>query len=149
MLFHKCRCGTLIPQNIKECEACAKAEHGSSRHMEYNRYRRDRKAAAFYVSVEWRKARAEAFRLCDGIDLYAYYIRHEIQMADMVHHIVPLEADWNRRCKQDNLIPLSNHSHGIIEALYKKDERTKKETQKLLLELKDRYQKEVGEYKKV
>ena len=74
MLFHKCRCGALIPQNIAECEACAaKAAGQQSRHMEYNKHRRNKKTAAFYVSSEWRKTRAETIRRFDGVDIYAFY----------------------------------------------------------------------------
>lgn len=145
MLFHKCRCGALIPQNIAECEACAaKAAGQQSRHMEYNKHRRNKKTAAFYVSSEWRKTRAETIRRFDGVDIYAFYVLHVIQTADMVHHITPIEDDWNRRLDATNLIPLSNHSHGIIEALYSKDEQTKKATQKMLYGLIERHWKATG-----
>lgn len=145
MLFHKCRCGALIPQNMAECEACAKSASGQqSRHMEYNKNKRSKKTADFYISKEWRKTRAAAIRRFDGVDIYAYYVRHEIQTADMVHHITPIEDDWSKRLDMSNLIPLSNHSHGIIEALYSKDEQTKKETQKLLRDLIDRHWKAIG-----
>lgn len=149
-MFHKCRCGALIPQNIAECEVCAgRASGQQSRHMEYNTHRRNKKAAAFYVSSEWRKTRAEAIRRFDGIDIYAFYALHEIQTADMVHHIVPIEDDWNRRLDIANLIPLSNRNHGIIEGLYNKDEQTKKATQKMLYELLDVAKKRQGECEKV
>lgn len=87
MLFHKCRCGALIPQNIAECEACAaKAAGQQSRHMEYNKHRRNKKTAAFYVSSEWRKTRAETIRRFDGVDIYAFYVLHVIQTADRFKH---------------------------------------------------------------
>ena len=82
MLFHKCRCGALIPQNIAECEACAaKAAGQQSRHMEYNKHRRNKKTAAFYVSSEWRKTRAETIRRFDGVDIYAFYVLHHIHIS--------------------------------------------------------------------
>ena len=150
MLFHKCRCGALIPQNMDMCEACAAGATGQqSRHIEYNKHRRNKKAAAFYVSSEWRKTRAEAIRRFDGVDIYAFYELHQIQTADMVHHITPIEDDWNRRLDVSNLIPLSNHSHGIIEALYSKNEQTKKATQKMLYDLIESHWKAQGECKKV
>lgn len=145
MLFHKCRCGALIPQNMAACKDCQEnASRQQSRHMEYNRYRRNKRAAAFYVSAEWRKQRANVIRNFDGVDLYAFYVLHEIRTADMVHHITPLEDDWNRRLDASNLIPLSNHSHGMIEAMYSKDEQTKKETQKLLYSLIERHRQATG-----
>lgn len=133
MLLHRCRCGAMIPQGIPLCEACAAGAEGQqSRHMEYNRYRRNKKTAAFYISGEWRSLRAYALALYDGLDLYAYYVQKKIMTADMVHHIVEIEDDWSQRLKVSNLFPLSNQNHGIISALYKKDEATKKRTQQQL-----------------
>ena len=130
MLWHKCRCGALIPQRIKQCPSCvAGSSRQISRHMEYNMHRRDKKAAAFYVSNEWRRTRAYALSLYDGIDLYAFYVQHRIETADMVHHIVEIEEDWTKRLDIGNLFPLSNKNHGIISALYKRDKTTKKQTQ--------------------
>ena len=145
MLYHKCRCGALIQQNIAECEACAaKAAGQQSRHMEYNKHRRNKKTAAFYVSSEWRKTRAETIRRFDGVDIYAFYVLHVIQTADMVHHVVEIEEDWNKRLDIANLLPLSNGNHGIISALYKKDEATKKQTQQLLYSIIAEHWKEYG-----
>ena len=81
MLWKRCRCGVLIPQGMKVCEKCATAGQrqaagqqsgGMSRHMEYNLYRRDKRAAAFYVSPEWRRLRAVILSKYDGLDPYAY-----------------------------------------------------------------------------
>lgn len=133
MLWHMCRCGAAIPQNMGLCRTCAEGKGSrQSRHMEYNRFRRDKRAAAFYVSAEWRRARAAAMQLYDGMDIYAYYVQHRIMTADMVHHIVELEEDWEKRFDIANLLPLSNGNHGIISALYGKDEATKRVTQEQL-----------------
>ena len=102
-----------------------------SRHMEYNRTRRDKKAAAFYVSADWRRTRAAALRLYDGMDMYAYYMQHRIVTADMVHHIVEIGEDWEKRLDMANLFPLSNSNHGIISALYDRDGATKKAVQEI------------------
>ena len=130
MLWHRCKCGALIPQNAKKCAACAAGEKtGPSRHMEYNRFRRDKKTADFYVSAAWRNARLQALQRYDGLDLYALYVQKKITPADMVHHIVEIEDDWNLRLDPENLFPLSNTNHGVISALYKKDAATKRRTQ--------------------
>lgn len=71
----------------------------------------------------------------DFTDLYAFHVRHRIEAADMVHHIIEVEEDWSKRLDIDNLIPLSNQSHAIITALYNKDAETKAQTQRLLLRL--------------
>lgn len=136
MLWHRCKCGALIPQGVPMCEKCMEGESagltGMSRHMEYNLYRRDKKAAAFYVSKEWRKTRELVITSFDGLDPYAFVIQHRIETADMVHHIVELEDDWSQRINIQNLIPLSNTNHGIITAIYAKDEQSKKEMQNTL-----------------
>ena len=145
MLWHQCGCGALIPQNIKMCSTCEAGQgNRMSRHMEYNIYRRDKKAAAFYVCDEWRKTRAFTLHLYDGLDIYAYYVQHRIATADMVHHVVEIEEDWNKRLDITNLLPLSNGNHGIISALYKKDEATKKQTQQLLYSIIAEHWKEYG-----
>lgn len=150
MLWHICRCGAYIPQNISICAACTAGRSGQiSRHMEYNKFRRNKKAAAFYVSADWRKVRADVLRLYDGLDIYAYYIQYKIVMADMVHHIIPIEADWSKRFDKTNLLPLSRGNHGVVEALYDKNDVSKRDTQKLLCELVDIHWKEHGGILKV
>lgn len=136
MLLKRCRCGALIPQGMKLCEACAAGSGGQqSRHMEYNKYRRNKKTAQFYISAEWRRVRAIALAKYDGLDLYAFYVQKKIATADMVHHIIEIEEDWSKRLDALNLFPLSNANHGIISALYKRDEETKRRTQELLKEI--------------
>lgn len=149
-LWHRCRCGAVIPQGIKVCATCAAGQNsGQSRHMEYNRFRRDKKAAEFYVSQEWRKARENALKLYDGVDLYAWYVQHRVIPADMVHHIVELEDDWTRRCDLTNLFPLSNENHGIISALYKRGPEVKKATQDTLRGIIAEHWKDAGGIEKV
>lgn len=116
--------------------------------MEYNEYRRDKKAATFYVSSEWRKLRERMLKLYDGLDMYAYYVQHRIVIADMVHHIIELDEDWSRRLDPVNLFPLSKGNHGIISALYKK-ETMKKQTQKQLQDILQKHWEEAGGIEKV
>jgi len=150
VLLHTCRYGALIPHGASLCSTFAAASEGTnSRHMQYNRTRRNSKAAAFYVSGEWRPVRANTLRLYDGLDIYAYYIQHRIATADMVHHIIELDEDWSRRIDMTNLLPLSNQNHGIISALYEKDEATKRQTQQLLFGLIASHWKDAGGIEKV
>ena len=145
MLYHKCKCGRLIPQELRRCPECEKKENESeSRHVEYNRHRRNKKTAAFYTSGEWRKVRALTLSTYDGIDMYAYYVQHTIEPAEMVHHIVEIEDDWSRRLDITNLFPLSNKNHGIISALYRRDAATKRRTQEQLREILRRHWEEAG-----
>lgn len=133
MLLHRCRCGALIPQGMDACERCAQGQQ--ARHIEYNKYRRNRKTYDFYLSADWRRKRAYILAKYDGLDLYAYYVQHRIMTADMVHHIVEIEDDWTLRLNDENLFPLSNTNHGIISALYRRDDATKRATQQKLKEI--------------
>ena len=72
----------------------------------------------------------------DGLDVYAYLVKHEIVPASVVHHITPLREVWGLRLDEDNLIPLSAESHGEIESMYKTK---KRETQTLLKRLLDEW----------
>lgn len=101
------------------------------------------------MSAEWRKARAVALSLYDGLDIYAYYIQHRVVTADMVHHVVEIEDDWTRRLDLSNMLPLSNGNHGVISALYKKDEATKAATQRQLWGIMAEHWREYGGIEKV
>lgn len=68
------------------------------------------KYSQFYNSVQWRTLRNQKFydanglcELClkDGI----------INEAREIHHIVPIEKDWNKRLDYDNLIALCPSHH--------------------------------------
>lgn len=145
VLYHKCRCGAKIPQGMAVCERCEAEENkrGKTRHDLYNEYRRDKRKAAFYVSPEWRRKRAEVIAKYNNIDIYAFYELRRIETADMVHHIIPIEEDWEQRLDANNLIPLSNKNHGIIEAMYK-DNAKREATKALLFGLKKRYEETGG-----
>ncbi len=97
MLLHRCKCGVLIPQELRLCPDCeAKESDKMSRHMEYNlRPKENKKAAAFYVSAEWRKVRAFALSLYDDLDMYAYYVQ-TIKYRREAQHGTPHHGDRRR-----------------------------------------------------
>ena len=117
MLLKSCRCGKLIPQSVKMCEECEQRQQ--SRHMIYNNTRRDKRAAEFYVSKEWRAMRERIIEVYDNVDIYALYVENELLTCEPVHHIVELEDDWEQRLNPFNLIPLNHKTHNTITALYK------------------------------
>lgn len=105
------RCGNRLPTGAHcPCE--------KRRHIEYDKYSRDRKSAGFYHSAEWLRARHLALSMSDGMDVYEYMKSGEISAADTVHHIVPLKDNWERRLDPDNLIPVSSRNHDEIHRLY-------------------------------
>lgn len=147
MLLHMCRCGKLIPQSVRLCDKCEAA--AGQRYKDYNEHRRDGKAAAFYVSKEWRRIRPTILERFDYIDLYAYQVLHEIRRAETVHHIDELASHWERRLDVANLIPLAEATHRHIHTLYDRDEATKAATKALLFSLVEEQQRQgVGDAEK-
>jgi len=135
-------CHNIIPITERYCadHLHVPVEREAERQKRYDdtvRHTRDAALNTFYLSKEWEAKRAYIIRLYKGIDIYAYYIKHSIETATMVHHIKPLRADWALRLLDTNLIPLSAKSHGEIEKLYKSGKRV--ETQQLLLSLIERW----------
>ena len=131
----QCGCGKIIPQAMKMCDQCAASK--VSRHMEYNRTRRDKNAAAFYMSTPWKRKRIEVMNDFDNIDPIAFYIFNEILPAQEVHHVEELEAAWSKRLNSDNLIPLHHNTHTMITRLYKSSDSIKKQIQVALRMLLD------------
>lgn len=150
MLLKRCRCGRLIPQSMKMCEECEKKQQ--SRHVIYNNTHRDKRAAEFYLSKEWRTLRLAIMRIYGYVDIYALYVQDELKTlneSDPVHHIIELDEDWNQRLNPLNLIPLKNETHSKITALYKRSKADMREIQKQLKLLIRRHFKEAGGYEKV
>lgn len=114
-IYKRCsRCGKRIPSG-STCP-CVK-----QRHREYDRYSRDRRSRSFYNSKEWKTGRATALEADGGIDVYLFMTEGIIAAADMVHHIIPLKDDWNKRIDIDNMMSLSSDTHSMIEQMYKKN----------------------------
>lgn len=150
MLLKTCRCGRLIPQGVKMCDACARKEQ--SRHVVYNNTRRDKRAAEFYVSKEWRWIRPVILSVYDYIDIYALYVQGELITltdSDPVHHIIELDEAWEERLNTLNLIPLSHDTHNTVTALYKQDKATMRATQTRIRQVIEHHFKEAGGIKKV
>lgn len=90
------------------CEAHRKSS--AERHRHYDKYQRDKWAAAFYKSEKWKRARLKSMEkhhwLCQ--DCLA---RGIITTAEMVHHIKPLRLFPELALVQENLRPLCNKCH--------------------------------------
>lgn len=150
MLYKVCRCGELIPQGIRLCEKCEEKEQ--SRHVIYNNTRRDKRAAEFYVSKEWRAMRPVIMNVFDYIDIYALHVLGELitlRESDPIHHIVELEDSWEQRLNPMNLLPTSIRTHNTITALYKKDKATMRATQTRIRQVIECHFKEAGGINKV
>ncbi len=133
-IYKRCgRCGTRLPSGTK-CE-CIK-----ERHKEYDKYSRDKKADAFYHSIEWEIARDDAKAHYKGIDIYSYYVLGKLEYGQTVHHIVPLKDDWSKRVDKKNLIYVTESNHQLIHKAMR--EGRYKEIIELLRSLVEKFERE-------
>lgn len=138
MMYKRCcRCGVRITADKKMCDKCL--EKSKRRYIEYNTKKRNPKHGQFYVSNAWKLCRRKVMAMYSSIDVYEFVINKKIVHAEEVHHIEPLEDVWSRRLDVTNLIPLSHKTHMLIEALYRRDERTKRRTQEQLRKVLDEF----------
>lgn len=116
MLKKICRCGKLIPYNIKLCEQCkTKADlerKQNIKHYKKTTFERDNKYDKFYKSREWGVARQVAIvrdkALCQDC-----LNNNKIVPFYTVHHIIPIKVNWSKRLDVDNLICLCESCHQI------------------------------------
>ncbi|WP_034747560.1 HNH endonuclease [Halalkalibacter wakoensis] len=111
---HKTSCRNLTAEKYCDEHSHLAEEDKKNRHKFYDRYKRDQKAKAFYLSKEWELTREAALRrdhyLCQ------HCLRNKlIQSADMVHHIKTVKSCWHLRLVLRNLISLCNSCHGKID----------------------------------
>lgn len=128
MIYKRCsRCGKRIPSGSR-CD-CLKL-----RHKEYDKYSRDKKSKQYYDSKEWEQTRQNTLELDDGIDVYLFMTEGIVEIADTVHHIVPLRDDWTKRNDTDNLMSLHHDTHSKIERMYRKNKSNMEKELKEMLE---------------
>ena len=137
MITYRCsRCGKIVPTG-KKCDCVSAVK--KARDRDYNKNWRDKKSQDFYTSREWKRIRDFIMLRYDGVDVYEYAETGEIIKADVVHHIIPLSEDTERRLDESNLIPLSHASHNHIHDVYDKGEDQKREMQNRLRECIEQY----------
>ena len=73
----------------------------ASYHEKYN---------AFYQSAEWRRLRTLKFSEKNGL-CERCLKRGIISKGEEVHHIIPIDEDWDKRLDADNLILLCHRCH--------------------------------------
>lgn len=79
----------------------------------YNQYQRDKQTDSFYKSRGWQRLRRLAFERDKG--LCQRCLKQEIlKRADVVHHIVEVKEDWNKRLELSNLESLCHRCHNAI-----------------------------------
>ena len=64
----------------------------------------------FYNSPEWRDLRNYKFYMAEGLCELCRK-KGKVKAAREIHHIVPIEKDWNKRLDYENLIALCPSHH--------------------------------------
>lgn len=143
-------CNKILKEGVTYCEQHqAKWEQiERNRYKEYKcRRRKDReqkKHQDFYNSQGWIRLRDAVIADFYGIDILEYYRTGRIAQGEAVHHIIPLEDNWNSRLDILNLIYLTEKNHRRVHAEYNKGDKEKKAMQKILFDLIDKWNKEFG-----
>ncbi|MBC2576566.1 HNH endonuclease [Peptostreptococcus canis] len=135
-----CKCGAKVKVG-EVCKVC-----GYDRHKAYDKLR-DEKTKKFYKSSQWTNLAKQTKQRYYNIDIYQLYKYRRLVPSDMVHHIIPVKEDWNKRLDPDYLIPLSNKSHAEVEREYDKGYEYKIAKARELIEFLRRFRE--GDIKKV
>lgn len=64
----------------------------------------------FYNTKEWKALRARKFYDADGLCEMCWQ-NGVVEQAKEIHHIIPIEKDWNKRLDYNNLISLCSQHH--------------------------------------
>ncbi len=82
-------------------------------HQEYNRYKRDGKANAFYQSREWKHIRKLALER-DNFLCQMCLRDGNLVKGVIVHHLEEIKDNWNRRLDLSNLEVVCRNCHNRI-----------------------------------
>ncbi|MBU3135054.1 HNH endonuclease [Clostridium gasigenes] len=161
MLMKLCpRCGVEIEYGAKRCDDCtikvdAERKYDASNKTDeqvdkdreqWRQYKTKRKddeldyrSQQFYISKAWSLTRKRVLGDYEYECIWSKYVDDETLESNTVHHIEEIKESWELRFDKDNLFPCNKKKHSIIHYLYLKD---KIGTQRLLIELLDRWKKE-------
>lgn len=131
-----CRCGKIIPQELKMCKECQEKIDRSNKkaYKDYKKNRRDIKEQKFYCSKEWIITRDTVKQRDKGL-CKVCLSKGNIVYTDTIHHIEPLKEEWSKRLCMSNLISVCDRCHKRIHREYEKSIDCKIDEQKKLAEL--------------
>ena len=96
----------------------------------------------FYNTNDWKRIRDSLIASYYAMDIVEYYRTGLVVNGYTVHHVICLEDNYDLRLNVDNLIYLTESNHQYIHKEYNKGEREKKAMQKILMELKKKFNEE-------
>lgn len=128
-----CTCGKIIKKADKYCEKCKskQSEKISAKNKHYDKYYRDAKLKAFYNSTAWHRLTAIVRVRDDGLCALHYH-NGVASKGTMVHHIIPIKDDWNKRLDTANCILLCSECHAKVHSDYDRCREARESMQRLL-----------------
>ncbi len=117
--FKLCWCGIIIEKADKYCHKC-KIEVEKKiieRNKRYDKFFRDSKSTAFYHSTAWGKI-VKLVRTRDNELCQLCYADNRITKGRIIHHIVPIKDNWNKRLDPINCICLCDACHTAVHKKY-------------------------------
>ena len=109
-------------------------KHNKIRHKEYKKYRTDNKEQVFYNSKDWIRIRDYVRIHYNSIDVYVLYKTGRVECGDIVHHVVEIKDNWDKRLDVNNLIYVSSSTHQYIHCKYSQGKKEKEKMQNELIE---------------
>lgn len=130
------RCGKKVPYD-SQCECEIKARKDS--YKEYKKHRTDAKEQSFYNRVAWKRTAKYIGVKYNNCCLMCLMLDKKVEPYKLVHHIVELKVDYEKRLSIDNLIPLCVEHHNQLHSNYNN------EKIEMLMDLVKKYKEEYEE----
>lgn len=78
-----------------------------------------------YHSTQWRRLCGEVKERFNHMDIYSWYVLGRLEVGEIVHHVVPIRDDYERRFDIENLIYLTRENHELIHQIYAESDEKK------------------------
>lgn len=146
-LYKYCSCGLRILYSEGKCPDCkAKAEEQmKARRKRYRDNKPKDKEMAFYNTKEWQRLRNRIVNSYMNMSVYSYCTEKKIVDSEVVHHLVEVRDDWNRRLDKSNLIPITRREHLEIHSRMEVEgkEKVRLELEQMLKQFQEEFQIEL------
>lgn len=130
------KCGKVIPYGKSRCEVCEAKyqEQKKIYHKYYDNNLRNKVSQSFYNSTEWKNIKKVIHNRDKGLCTMCLN-ESKITFVEVVHHIEPLNENYDKRLSNDNLICLCNKHHAKVHTIYETNKTNKINLQKKLKEM--------------
>lgn len=109
----KTNCGQLTRERYCEDHVHIIESETRERNQQYDSRTRDKKSKDFYRSKAWKELRNLAFNRDNGL-CQSCLKQGEYRTADVVHHIIEIKSDWEKRLDLNNLESICHKCHNKI-----------------------------------